>query len=86
MAPPTSGMTRSTVDRNAFEMSASLFSLHDHRSVALVNMGYSGASGAEALQKFVAKLRESFTGFPCVGWHMDTPIDEKKIHELSTEQ
>jgi hypothetical protein len=86
MPPPTSGMMRSTVDRNAFEMSASLFSLHDHRSVALVSMGYSGTSGAEALQKFVAKLRESFGTLPCVGWHMDAPIDEKKIHELSTEQ
>jgi hypothetical protein len=76
---------RLAIDRNAFEMSASIFSVHDHRSVALVSMGYSGTSGADALQKFVAKLRESLPTFPCVGWHMDTPIDEKKIQEITKE-
>jgi hypothetical protein len=79
---PTS-LPRYTIDRNAFEMTASLFSPRDHRSVALVTMGYSGHSGAEALQRFVAKLHEAFPNVTCAGWHMnDVPIDEKKIHEL----
>jgi hypothetical protein len=80
-----SAMRAVQVDRNAFEMSASLYSVHDHRSVALVSMGYSGPSGAEALQKFIAKLKESFPGFSCAGWHMETPIDEKKIREITSE-
>ena len=79
------GMARMAVDRNAFEMSASLFSVQEHRSIAMVSMGYSGQSGAEALQKFVAKVRESFPGLSCVGWHLDTPIDEKKIREITRE-
>ncbi len=74
------------IDRNAFEMSASLFSLSEHKTVAVVTMGYAGTSGAEALQMFVRKLRESFEGAPCVGWHMaDAPIDEKKIKEMTHE-
>jgi hypothetical protein len=79
-------MRPGAVDQNAFEMSASLFSLHDHHTIAVVSMGYAGTSGAEALQKFVAKLRESFGALPCVGWHMDAPIDEKKIKELTHEE
>jgi hypothetical protein len=81
----TSAMARSAVDRNAFEMSASLFSVREHKSVALVSMGYSGQSGSEALQKFIAKLREALPNLPCVGWHLDTPIDEKKIREITRE-
>jgi hypothetical protein len=74
------------IDRNAFEMSASLFSLREHKTVAVVTMGYAGTSGAEALQIFVRKLRESFGGAPCVGWHMaDAAIDEKKIKEMTHE-
>jgi hypothetical protein len=80
-----SPMRVAPIDRNAFEMSASLFSVRDHRAVALVTMGYSGQSGAEALQKFLAKLRESFPGMSCVGWQMDKPIDEKKIREITSE-
>jgi hypothetical protein len=78
-------MARYAVDRNAFEMSASLFSVREHRSIAMVSMGYSGQSGAEALQKFVAKVRESFPGLSCVGWHMETPIDDKKIRAITRE-
>lgn len=78
-------MGRLAIDRNAFEMSATLFSVREHRSVALVSMGYSGQSGAEALQKFIAKLRESFPGLGCVGWNLDTKIDDKKIREITKE-
>jgi hypothetical protein len=85
LPPPTGGWGRTGTDRNAFEMSASLYSVHDHRTVALVNMGYSGTSGAEALQKFAAKLRDSLPGLPCVGWNMNAGIDEKKIQALGSE-
>ncbi len=81
---PTS-MGLSGVDRNAFEMSASLYSPSEHRSVALLTMGYSGQSGAEALRRFVEKLRTTFPNAGCVGWKMDAQIDEKKIHELRTQ-
>ncbi len=83
MGPAPVRMT--AIERDAFEMSASLFSLHDHHTVALVSMGYSGQSGAEALQKFVEKLRESFAGDSCVGWNMDSPIDQKKIEAMTHE-
>jgi hypothetical protein len=84
LAPPTSGRML-IVDPNAYEMSASLYSTHDHKSVALVTMGYAGQSADEALGRFVAKLKTSFPGYPCVGWHMDAPIDDKKIEAMKRE-
>ena len=66
-------------------MSASLFSTHDHKSVALVTMGYAGQSVDEAVARFANKLKASFTGYPCVGWHMDAPIDDKKIEAMKSE-
>jgi hypothetical protein len=84
-ALPPPSMGRMAVDTNAYEMSASLFSLRDHHSVALVSMGYGGESADEALAKFVEKLQKTFTGFPCVGWHMDVAIDDKKIHAMQSE-
>jgi hypothetical protein len=84
MGTPTP-MRPLAVDRNAYQISASLFSLRDHHTTALVSMGYSGQSADEALQKFVAKLQTSLAGQPCVGWNMSAPIDEKKIKALESE-
>jgi hypothetical protein len=83
--PPPTSMSRAAIDTNAFEMSATLFSLKDHRVVADVSMGYGGESADEAVAKFVAKLRSQLTGFPCVGWNMKVAIDEKKIRDLKAE-
>ena len=79
---PATPMARVMVDRNAYEMSASLYSTRDHKSVALVTMGYAGQSADEALGRFVAKLKASFPGYPCVGWHMETKLDDKKIRAM----
>jgi hypothetical protein len=80
-----SPMRMPAVDRNAYELSASLFSLKDHHTIALVTMGYSGPSTDVALARFTEKLRTSLAGFPCVGWNMDAPLDAKKIKELRSE-
>jgi hypothetical protein len=73
------------VDRNAYEMSASVFSLKDHKTTALINMGYSGQSADVALTKFVDKLKTQLAGFPCVGWNGGAEIDVKKIKELESQ-
>jgi len=74
-------------ERSAFEVSASLFSTRDHHSVALVAMDYSGASAADALNKFAEKMRVSLPGASCAGWHWDVPsINDKTIRDLKEDE
>jgi hypothetical protein len=73
-------------DRSAFEVSASLFSPRDHRSVGLVAMEYSGSSASEALTRFAEKLRTALPGATCAGWHWDGPLDEKAIRDLKEDE
>ncbi len=100
MAPPSSGGMRGSgrsrgmgmapmrmPERNAFEVSASLFSTRDHHSVALVAMDYSGSSGPDALAKFAAKLHESLPGASCAGWHFDVAgLDGNSIRDLKEDE
>jgi hypothetical protein len=74
-------------ERNAFEVSASLFSPRDHHSVALVAMDYSGTSAVEALNKFVEKMRVSLPGASCAGWHWDGKgPDAKAIQDIKEDE
>jgi hypothetical protein len=65
----------------AFELSASLFSVQAHHSVAQVTLQYSGDSAEDALNKFAAKLREALPGASCRGWN-DVHVDGDKIRGL----
>ena len=67
---------------NVFEITASLFSIHEHKAVALVAMSYTGASEDDAYAKFTAKLAASFPGATCRGWNPDVKIDEEAIRKL----
>ncbi len=71
--------------RNVFEVSASLYSTHDHRAVGLITMEYTGASAVDALNKFVAKVHESLPGSTCAGWHWDANVDPKAIEAMKEE-
>jgi hypothetical protein len=68
-----------TVDTDVLDVSASLYSITQARSIALVAMQYSGASLDEAMTKFAAKLAESLPGTLCVGWNWDVKIDPNRI-------
>jgi hypothetical protein len=77
-----SGMRMYTpTDRNAFEMSASLFSPKAHRSVAMVAMTYTGSSMDEAMAQFVEKLRTALPGSHCLGWNA-VALDAEKVRHL----
>jgi hypothetical protein len=65
----------------AFELSASLFSVQAHHSVAQVTLQYRGDSAEDALKKFAAKLREALPGATCRGWS-DVRVDGEKIRGL----
>jgi hypothetical protein len=66
-------------DTNAVDISASLYSVRERRSVALVALRYSGASLDDALTKFGAKLGHTLPQMQCVGWNWDVHIDPDRI-------
>ena len=76
------GMSRANTTA-ALEMSASFYSVSQKRSVGLVSLEYDGTSIDEAFEKFSAKVASSVPGSTCGGWDFKTPVDEKKIRELS---
>jgi hypothetical protein len=82
---PTGAMRRPQALANgaAFEMSASLFSVREHRSVGLVAMAYSGQSVDDAVAKLAARLGVELPGSSCTGWDWGAAkIDDQRIREL----
>jgi hypothetical protein len=79
--PTRSGLLFTPHQQLAFELSASLFSVQAHHSVAQVTLQYSGDSAEDALNKFAAKLREALPGASCRGWN-DVHLDGEKIRGL----
>lgn len=51
------------------EISASLFSVRQHSTVAVVSMHYEGASSTEAIHLFGGKMRSALPGLFCTGWN-----------------
>jgi hypothetical protein len=80
MGGATSGMRR-VENRDALEMSATLYSKSLARSVGLVGMSYTGKSADEGLKQFVAKLRTVLPASPCAGWN-ELKVDEAAIHSI----
>jgi hypothetical protein len=79
---PSSSPGHSAVDTNAYELTASLFSVREHKSVALLAMSYTGSSTDDALRRFVDKLRESLPATACIGWNRDVKVDDQHIRQL----
>jgi len=76
---------RSEPSAEPFTISATFYSIAEHRSVGLVELAYSGTRMDEALDQFRTKLEAEFPGSTCSGWDWSAPIDEAKITSL-TEQ
>lgn len=81
---PTGAMRRprALADGASFEMSASLFSIKEHRSVGLVSMGYSGPSVDDAVSRLAARLGVELPGSSCAGWDWSAKVDGQRIREL----
>ena len=77
--PPAAGPR---VDRNVFEISASLYSVKTKESVGVIGMSYEGQSVEDAFQKFAAKLSAELPGTRCAGWDLSGQIDEEKLRSL----
>lgn len=68
-------------DPNALDISASLYSVRDSHSIALLSLEYTGASVEDALTKFATKLAASFPQAVCAGWNWDAKIDPDRIRQ-----
>jgi hypothetical protein len=62
-----------------FEMSLSLFSIREHRSVALVSMRYTGKDEDAAVAGFVERVRTELPNARCKAWRRDVKIDPAQI-------
>jgi hypothetical protein len=62
------GSRKRPTDTNVLDISASLYSVPQARSVALVSMEYSGASVQDAVSRFAAKLAQEVPASTCTGW------------------
>jgi hypothetical protein len=70
------------VDHDAYEVSVSLFSVRDHRPVAIVAMTYTGASVDEALAAFVEKVRTELPAMRCAGWKPDVHVAPESVQRV----
>jgi hypothetical protein len=80
-APPGPGRKQGS-EANALDLSASLFSIAQGRSVALVGMEYSGVSADEAVALFSSKLAHELRGTTCAGWSWDAKVDAGHIRTM----
>jgi hypothetical protein len=74
---------RSGTDRSEFDIAASVYSIAQNHSIALISMSYSGRSVDEAVTKFSQKLGETLPGAACVGWKADVKVDEAAVRKLN---
>jgi hypothetical protein len=67
----------------ALQLSASLYSVSQHKSVGMVAMAYDGPSADDALQRMAAKLAAAVPGSACAGWDWKGKVDASRIRELA---
>jgi hypothetical protein len=79
---PGSRRPRALADGAEFEMSASLFSVKQHRSVGMVAMEYSGPSVEDAVQRLAERLGVEIPGSKCGGWNWGVQVDDQHIRAL----
>jgi hypothetical protein len=82
-ANPANSDKASSAHHDPFDVSATFYSIADHRSVAFLELSYDGSKIEEALSEFRNRLEEKFPGSTCSGWDWNVHVDEAKIHELS---
>jgi hypothetical protein len=70
------------VNRDVLQLSASLFSVAQGQSVALIELQYSGTSFEEAVKAFAARLAQSLPETTCSGWNRNVKLDEERIRSL----
>jgi hypothetical protein len=70
---------------DVLQLSASLFSVAQGRSVASVDMQYSGDSVGEAESEFAARVGRLLPAATCKAWDWRTKVDPERIRKLAEE-
>ncbi len=78
--------TQQPKDPNLVEISALFFSVALGRSVAQIELQYTGASLDEAMTKFAAKVAQTMPQERCVAWNWEAPIDPERIRQDGIER
>jgi hypothetical protein len=68
-----------------YQLTALFFGVREHKTVAVVEMNYTGTSGEEAIAEFRNRLESEFSGASCAGWNFSVEIDPLKIRKLASE-
>jgi hypothetical protein len=74
---------RSAAPHDVLQLSASLFSVAQGKSVALLDMQYSGDSIAEAESAFSARVGRLLPAATCKGWNWSANVDPERIRKLA---
>jgi hypothetical protein len=86
LRPGTLALRRKqAADPDILQLSASLYSVAERRSVAVVDLKYRGESASEATAKFASQLSRSLPGAVCTGWSWDASVDPDHIRRLGEE-
>jgi hypothetical protein len=73
------GRTTSSGSLDALDMSARLYSVREHHTVAVVALTYTGKSLDEAIAGFIVKLRAELPGMTCKAWNRDVRVDADRV-------
>jgi hypothetical protein len=68
-------------DANVLEISASLYSVSARRSVALLELEYSGPSVDDAMRRFGQALAQTIPGARCTEWNWEVKLDPDRIRQ-----
>jgi hypothetical protein len=79
---PAGGGHNHRAEVDVFEMTASVFSKREHKSVAMVSMAYTGPSESEAIAAFADKLGSALPGATCASWRTELRIDAATIQPV----
>jgi hypothetical protein len=69
-------------DPNELDISATLFSVAQGRSVGQIAMQYTGESVDDALTQFAAQLRQALPQARCEGWDWTAKIDPDHLRQM----
>jgi hypothetical protein len=72
-------------DPNAIDLMATLFSVPEHRSVAVVGIRYTGRSVDEGIAQFVARLAQALPGATCADWNWANKPDAESVRQTANQ-
>jgi hypothetical protein len=67
------------VDTSVYNVTASLFSVAERRSVGSVAMSYTGPTVNDALARFSTELSHSLPSARCAGWSFEGRLDPERV-------